>query len=123
MFLATPGDPPVPCTDSVVVEFRNLPNGKRPRRGQRHGSTASSCPGTLPGDRKPENIGVPDGDGHIHDRRNCTTESFRPKTRCDDGTVYVSATGATPGESVREYVTALHELVANCNFGQRCWMN
>ena len=23
-----------------------------------------------------------------------------------------------PGESVREYITALHELVANCNFGQ-----
>ena len=23
-----------------------------------------------------------------------------------------------PGESVREYITALHELVANCNFRQ-----
>ena len=104
--------------DSVVVECRNLPNGKRPRRGQPHGSTASSCPDTLTGDRRPDNICVPDGDGHICDRRNCTTESFRSNTMCDDGTVYVSATGATPGESVREYVTALHEFVANCNFGQ-----
>ena len=101
------------AVDSVVVEFRNLPNGKRPRHGPRHGSTASSYPGTLPGDRRPENICVPDGDEHIE-----YAELFRPKTKCDDGTVYVSATGATPGESVREYVTALHELVANCNFGQ-----
>ena len=51
--------------ESVVVDFRNLPNGKWPRRGQRHGSTASSYPGTLPGDRRPENMYVPDGDGHI----------------------------------------------------------
>ena len=73
---------------------------------------------SLPGDRRPENICVPAGHRHIHNRRNCTTESLRPKTKCDDGTLYVSATGATPGESVREYVTVLHELVANCNFGQ-----
>ena len=53
------------AVDSVIVEFRNLPNGKQPRQGQRHGSTAPSYPGTLPGDRRPENICVPEGDGHI----------------------------------------------------------
>ena len=104
--------------DSVVVDFRNLPNGKRPRRGQLHDSTTPRYPGSLPEDRRPENICVPDGNGHRCDRRNCTTESFRPKPKRDDGTMYLSATGATPGESVREYVTALHELLANCNFGQ-----
>ena len=82
------------AVDSVVVEFRNLPKGKRPRRGQRHGSTAPSYLGTLPGDRRLENSCVPDG--HIFVRHNCTTESFRSKTKCDGGTVHVSATGATP---------------------------
>ena len=85
------------AVDSVVVDFRNLPNGKRRRLGQCHGSTAPSYLGTLPGDRRPENICVPNGDGHMCDRRNCTTESFRPKTKCRDGTVYVSTTGTTPG--------------------------
>ena len=99
----------VVCSNNYLIKYNFF--------HQCHSSTAPSYPGTLPGDRRPENICVPDGDGHICDRRNCTTESFRPKTRCDDGTVYVSATDATPGESVREYVTALHELVANCNFG------
>ena len=115
VFLATRSTGAV---DSVVAEFRKLPNGKRRRRGQRHDSRALSSPCTLPGDRRPENICVPDGDRHIFDRRNCTTESFRPKTECDDRTVYVSTTGATPRERVREYITTLHELVANCNFGQ-----
>ena len=53
------------AVESVVVDFRNLPNGKRPRRGQLHGSTASSNPGTLPGDRRPENMYATDRDGHI----------------------------------------------------------
>ena len=117
VFLATPGDPPVPWTRWLStfetylmasgVDWANVTAARRRAilvhclgiEGQRISASLTEtdiCATAVTALRN-----------HFGPKRSVVMERYTFRQR-----------EQRPGGSVREYITALHEVVANCNFGQ-----